>query len=255
MIDTHAHLTDRRFNPDRDSVIQRALHQGITLIICVCSDFGELDLFYSLLEKYNFLYGAAGIHPHDAFYWKDLEPKLIKALEHEKIVALGEVGLDYHYENSPRTVQKEVFKFQLELAKEKGFPVIIHSRDAMKDTLAILRGEKIHKGVMHCFSGNEEDMRTCLELGLYISLAGTVTFPKAFNLQKIASSVPLDKLVVETDCPYLAPQPVRGKRNEPSFLKYVIEKIASIRGLDQRKLTLTTSENAKNLFGLMHKLS
>ena len=147
-------------------------------------------------------------------------------------------------------VQRKVFKFQLELAREKSLPVIIHSRKAMKDTLTILRDEKVDKGVMHCFSGNEKEMRICLELGLYISLAGTVTFPKAFNLHRIAGSVPLDRLVVETDCPYLAPQPVRGRRNEPSFVKYVIQKIASIRMLDQQKLSLITSENARTLFRL-----
>jgi len=250
MFDTHAHLADPRFNLDRIEVIERAIEEGICGILCVCSDFQRLDIFYQLLEKYEFIYGAVGIHPHDASCYNLLQGKLYEALKKDKIVALGEIGLDYYYENSPRKIQKEVFRSQLDLARQKNLPVIIHSREAMEDTLRILQEKEIHRGVMHCFSGTENDMKLCLEMGLYISLAGVLTFPKALKLQRIACSVPLDRLVVETDSPYLAPQPVRGKRNEPSFIKYTIQKIASLRGISQSKLEEVTSQNARKLFNL-----
>jgi len=250
MFDTHAHLADSRFDRDRDKVIENAVKEGISGIICVCSDFDELDVFYNLLKEYDFIYGAVGIHPHDASFQDKLKEKLHQALEKDKIVALGEIGLDYHYENSPRAIQKEVFKYQLALAKQKNLPVIIHSREAMEDTLSILQDEGIQRGVMHCFSGKEEDMKICLDMGLYISLAGVVTFPKALNSQKIAKLAPLDRLVVETDSPYLAPQPVRGKRNEPSFLRYIIQKIASLREIPEKELSDITSQNARKLFNL-----
>jgi len=250
MFDTHAHLADSRFNKDRNQVIERAVKEGISRIICICSDFEELNVFYQLLEEYDFIYGAAGIHPHDASLQDRLKEKLHQALRKNKIVALGEIGLDYHYENSPREIQKEVFQYQLTLAKQKNLPVIIHSREAMKDTLEILRKQEIHQGVMHCFSGIEDDMKICLDMGLYISLAGPVTFPKTSKLQKVARLVPLERLVVETDSPYLAAQPVRGKRNEPAFLKYIIQKISSLREIPEENLSQITSQNAKELFNL-----
>jgi len=250
MFDTHAHLADSRFNLDRERVIKNALQEGISGIICVCSDFEELDVFYRLLEKYDFIYGAVGIHPHHAGAHKKLQEKLYQTLTHNKIVALGEIGLDYHYENSPREIQKEVFQYQLTLARQKKLPVIIHSREAMKDTLKILKQQEIHQGVMHCFSGTEKDMKICLDMGLYISLAGTLTFPKSSKLDEIASSVPLERLVVETDSPYLAPQPMRGKRNQPAFIKYVIQKISFLKGISENSLSQITSQNAKKLFNL-----
>ncbi len=250
MFDTHAHLADSRFNLDRDQVIKNALQEGISGIICVCSDFEELDVFYRLLEKYDFIYGAVGIHPHHAVALKKLQAKLYQMLTHNKIVALGEIGLDYHYENSPREIQKEVFQYQLTLARQKKLPVIIHSREAMKDTLKILKQQEIHQGVMHCFSGTKKDMKICLDMGLYISLAGTLTFPKSSKLDEIASSVPLERLVVETDSPYLAPQPMRGKRNQPAFVKYVIQKISFLKGISENNLSQITSQNAKKLFNL-----
>lgn len=250
MFDTHAHLADSRFDKDRKKVIENAVREGVSGIVCVCSDFEEIDTFYKLLEEYDFIYGAAGVHPHDASSYKRLLLKFHKVLEYDKIVALGEIGLDYYYENSPRDIQKEVFKKQLSLAKKRGLPVIIHSREAMRDTLSILRNEEINQGVMHCFSGTEEDMEACLDMGLYISLAGPVTFPKALKLQKIARIVPLDKLLVETDSPYLAPDPVRGKRNEPSYVKYILQKIASVRGISPEEVARITSQNARRVFRL-----
>ncbi len=250
MFDTHAHLADSRFNVDRDLVIENAVQEGVSGIVCVCSDFEELDVFYRLLEKYNFIYGAVGIHPHDAAMYEKLQAKLYRTLTHNKVVALGEIGLDYYYENSPREIQKEVFQYQLTLARQKNLPVIIHSRNAMEDTLKILKQQEIHQGVMHCFSGIEEDMIICLDMGLHISFAGTLTFPKSSKLDQIARSVPLERLVVETDSPYLAPQPMRGKRNQPAFVKYVIQKISFLKGISENNLRQITSRNAKELFHL-----
>ncbi len=251
MFDTHAHLADSRFKEDRDQVIKNAVQKGVSGIICVCSDFEELDVFCRLLEEYDFIYGAAGIHPHDASRYRELQPELYRALMQDKIVALGEIGLDYYYENSPRDVQKKAFRSQLVLAKQKNLPVIVHCREAMKDALSILQDEEIHRGVMHCFSGTENDMRICLDMGLYISLAGPVTFPRASKLQTIARLLPMERLLVETDSPYLAPQPVRGRRNEPSFVRYIIEKIASLREIPEGKLSQITSQNARRLFNLL----
>jgi len=250
MFDTHAHLTDSRFHKERDRVIERAVKEGMSGIICVCSDFKELDVFYHLLDEYDCIYGAVGIHPHDASAHRRLESRLNEALAHSKIVALGEIGLDYYYENSPRDIQKRVFQSQLNLAKQQNLPVIIHSREAMEDTLSILYKEKVNGGVMHCFSGKEEDVQVFLDMGFYISIAGPVTFPRAFKLQNVARFVPLNRLLVETDSPYLAPQPVRGKRNEPLFVKYVIQKIASLREIPEERISQITSRNARKLFKL-----
>lgn len=250
MFDTHAHLADPRFDPDRREVIQNARDNGLSGIICVCSDLERLGIFYRLLEEYPFVYGAVGVHPHDASTYLHLQDKLHQALQHKKIVALGEIGLDYHYQNSPRDTQKEIFAMQLDLARERELPVIIHSREAIKDTLQILEGGKVSRGVMHCFSGMEKDVEDFLGLGLFISFAGPVTFPKASETRNTARTVPVERLMVETDCPYLAPQPVRGKRNEPRYVKYVVQKIAALLETSGEEIEEVTSRNAHRLFGL-----
>ncbi len=252
IFDSHAHLTDLRLKKDRAQVIENARAQGVGQILSVCSFFTEQEVedFAELLEHYQFIFGTAGIHPHDAKQQDKLWSRLEKTLQMKKIVALGEIGLDYHYDNSPREVQKEVFRQQLKLAGAQGLPVVIHSREAMEETLDILRSEGVDSGVMHCFSGSEEEMKACLDLGLYISVAGPVTFPKASRLQRIAQIVPLDRLLVETDCPYLAPQPVRGRRNEPAFVRYVVEKIGQLRGMPPELVAKITTQNARRLFGI-----
>ncbi len=253
IFDSHAHLTDLHFKNDRAQVIETSLAQGVGQILAICSFFTEREAedFVELLEDYQFIFGSAGIHPHDAKQWDKLWPKLEKTLKIKKIVAFGEIGLDYHYDNSPRKVQKEVFRQQLKLANTQGLPVIIHSREAMEETLDILRSEGASSGVMHCFSGSEEEMKACIDLGLHISVAGPVTFTKASRLQQIAQTVPLDRLLVETDCPYLAPQPVRGKRNEPAFVRYVVEKIGQLRGMIPEQVAEITTQNARRLFKLL----
>lgn len=265
MFDTHSHLSDKVFAKDLDKVIRSAQENGVENILTICDlDTDEvitsevitsIEDFFLLLKKYSFLYGAIGIHPHntqEAVNRRILE-QLPEYLKKEKNVALGEIGLDYHYENSLKEVQKDIFRKQLKLAKKYSLPVIIHSREATADTLQILKEENIIQGVMHCFSGDINEMRDFLNLGFYISLAGPVTFPKAIKAKEVAREVPLERLLIETDCPYLAPQPVRGKRNEPAYLKYILEQIAQIRQINQEKLDEITTENANNLFRLVRK--
>lgn len=267
MFDTHSHLSDKIFAKDLDKVIYSALENGVEKILTIWDfDTNEvitsIEDFFLLLQKYDTLYGALGIHPHNAeeAVKNRILDKIAEYLKNDKIVALGEIGLDYHYLNSPRytperciprEIQKEIFCAQLKLAKKYSLPVIIHSRKATADTLKILKEENTPPGVMHCFSGNTKEMKDLLDLGFYISLAGPVTFPKAIKPKEVARAVPLDRLLIETDCPYLAPQAVRGKRNEPAYLKYILEEIAQIRQISQTELDEITTKNAKYLFGLL----
>jgi len=248
MFDTHAHLADERFNKDRAQVIERALKAGISEILCICSNIEELNVFFRSLSQYSFVWLAAGVHPHDASKYKGIKEMLESALKTKRFCALGEIGLDYYYMNSPQKIQKEVFKAQLRFAREKDLPVIIHTREAAEDTWRILKDETIGQGVIHCFSGDKKELERYLELGFYISFTGIITFPTAFDLRNLVSLVPLDKLLLETDCPYLAPQPVRGRRNEPAFLRYTMEEIARIRHLSEEELERVTSQNASRLF-------
>lgn len=249
MFDTHAHLSDKKIFVDLENVLIRAHNNGITNILSVCSDAVEVPAFESLIRDYNFIYGAIGIHPHNANQWNGpVRQQLCRFLEQDKIVALGEIGLDYHYNFSPQKVQQETFRQQLQIALDKKLPVIIHSREAMNDTLKILRDLKNVCGVMHCFSGTVEEMQFCIELGLYVSLSGTVTFSKADTAQLVATKIPDERLLIETDCPYLTPHPYRGKINEPSFIKYTFEKIAELREIPVETLIKTTTNNAMKLF-------
>ncbi len=264
MFDTHTHLTDKLFANDLDQVISSARENRVKEILTIWDLDTPIEDFLLLLEKYDFLYGAIGIHPHNAgeAAKEKILDKIPAYLKKEKIVALGEIGLDYHYLISSKEIQKEIFQKQLRLAKEYALPVIIHSREATADTLEILKEENVPgglrqaqtpnllKGVMHCFSGDLSEMKDFLKLGLYISLAGPVTFPKAIKAKEVAREVPQERLLIETDCPYLAPQPMRGKRNEPSFLKYTLAEIAQIREIKQEELDEITVKNAKCLFGL-----
>lgn len=253
MFDTHCHLSDKKFNTDRDKVIARAKQAGINRLLIVCSDVEEFDTFNKMLDEYEFIYGTVGVHPHDAKNFQRDWQIIQEVFKKDKIVALGEIGLDYHYEYSPREAQKEAFRKQLRIAKEKQLPVVIHSREAMDDCLGILKEEDIDYGVMHCFSASKEAMYKCIDMGLYISIAGVVTFPKANKLREIAKAVPLEKLLIETDAPYLAPQPVRGRRNEPSYMKYTLDEIAAIRGISKEVLIEAITKNSISLFNLQNR--
>ncbi len=252
MFDTHAHLSSKDFDEDREKIIKEGIKSGVTGIICLYSDFKEENLedFFKLIEAHNFIYGAIGIHPHQAVIYNEIRQRFENSLKRPEIIALGEIGLDYYYKNSSTVVQKEIFRKQLQLAKLFKLPVIIHSRDSMEDTLQIIKEEKISSGVMHCFSGNKEELKECLELGFYISLSGIVTFPKAKMMKEIAGLIPINRLLLETDAPYLAPQPVRGKRNEPSFIKHTYGEVALIRGISLSELEKSTLQNVKDLFNI-----
>lgn len=248
MFDTHAHLADERFNKDRTQVIERALKAGITKILCVCSDIRELSVFSQSLSHYSFIWLAAGVHPHQASKYKEIKKIFEPALKIKRFCAVGEIGLDYHYMNSPQKVQKKVFEAQLRFAREKDLPVIIHTREAAEDTWRILKNETIGQGVIHCFSGEQEELERYLELGFYISFAGMVTLPRGSGLCNLVPQVPSNRLLLETDSPYLAPQRVRGRRNEPAFLKYTVEEIARIRHISSQEMAKITSQNARVLF-------
>jgi len=249
LIDTHCHLEMDDFNPDREEVIKRAKDSGIEAIITIGSDLEGNIGGLKLSEKYDFIYSSVGFHPHDA---KDFTEEIfdqIKAwAEKEKVVAIGEIGLDYHYNNSPREIQKDVFKRQLQYAKEINFPVIIHSREAKKDTLDIIKESGVNKGVLHCFSGDIEMAEKAMAMGFYISIAGPVTFKNARRLRDIAKAIPDDYLLIETDAPYLIPEPFRGRRNEPSYIVHTAMAIAELRGITLEDMARITTINAKRLF-------
>jgi TatD DNase family protein len=248
-IDTHCHLEMDAFDPDREEVIRRAREAGIGTMITIGSDLkgntGGLDLS----KKYEFIYSSVGFHPHDAKdFTEEIFNKIKKWVTLPKVVAIGEIGLDYHYDNSPREVQREVFIKQLQLAKEAGLPVIIHSREAERDTLDIIRESGVNKGVFHCFSGDMDMAGKGMAMGFLISMAGPVTFRKAKRLKEIAAAIPDDYLLIETDAPYLTPEPLRGKRNEPSFLVHTAKAIAELRGVSPEDIARITTLNATRLF-------
>ena len=223
LIDTHAHLQMDKYDNDRDEVITRAAETGVEYIINASFDLPSSQQAVKLAEEYENLYAAVGVHPHDAKLLDDKTLEVLRDLAgHPKVVAIGETGLDYYRDLSPRSVQKSAFEKQLRLAAEVDLPVIIHNRDAHKDTLDILREHAGRvSGVMHCFSGDVAFADDCIQMGLYVSFAGPVTFPKSYQLRDVVAHVAWDKFLVETDCPYLAPQFRRGKRNEPSYVKAV----------------------------------
>jgi TatD DNase family protein len=238
------------FDKDRNEVIKRADDADIKYIINVGSDREGNIRGLKLAAEHPNIYSAVGIHPHDA---KELDDSLFKEITkwsgQPKVIAIGEIGLDYHYMHSPKGIQVDAFRRQITLAKDKGLPIIVHSREAKNDTLRVLREEIIDTtGVLHCFSGDLDMAKKAMELGFYISLAGPVTFKNAKNLVKVAKFIPDEFLLIETDAPYLSPMPVRGRRNEPSFLKHTAEFIADIRGINIVDLARITSLNAKKLF-------
>jgi TatD DNase family protein len=206
-----------------------------------------------LIETYDFMYAAVGWHPVDAIDMTEDDLQWIEELSnHPKVVAIGEMGLDYHWDKSPKDVQMEVFRKQIRLAKKVGLPIIIHNREATADIVNILKEEEASRvgGIMHCFSGSAETALECINMNFYISLGGPVTFKNAKKPKEVAAAVPLDRLLIETDCPYLAPHPYRGKRNEPSYVKLVAEQIAEIKQLTIEEVSQATTENAKKLFGI-----
>jgi TatD DNase family protein len=259
-IDSHAHLDVSHYNGDRAEVIARAREAGVELFLEICgSDVGKgsLDKGLKLVEEHPFIYGAAGLHPHEASLYDDaLEAKLLAMSAHEKIIGWGEIGLDYHYDHSPRDVQRRVFARQLELALDRKLPAIIHTREADDDTIAILQtawaagGGAGIGGIIHCFTGTQALADAALEMGFYISFSGVLTFKAAEGLRAVARTVPMERLLVETDCPFLAPLPYRGKRNEPAFVVETARKLAELKGFSLEDAAHVTTGNFKRLFRL-----
>jgi len=253
LIDSHAHLDLSEFNGDRDSVIKRAHEQGIQRIITIGIGVRECKKALQISENNPHVYAALGIHPHNA---KTLDLAALDFLEkhgkNQKVVALGEMGLDFFRNLSPRQEQERCFRAQLDLAKSMNLPVIIHDRDAHDETRAIVREEKGGEtgGVIHCFSGDVALAFAFIDMGFYIGIPGTVTFKNAPGIQDVATKVPLESLLIETDCPFLAPAPHRGKRNEPCYVRLVAEKIAQLKKTSVEEVARSTTRNAEKLFGL-----
>jgi TatD DNase family protein len=250
IIDTHAHLQMKDYNSDRDAVLKRAKEAGVDYIINASFDLPSSQQAVKLAEEHENLFVSVGVHPHDA---KTLDDRAFDALrdlaKHPKVVAIGEIGLDYYRDLSPRPLQRAVFERQMLLAHKVGLPIIIHNRDSHDDMLAILKKNlNGMSGVMHCFSGDQDFADQCLEMGLYISFAGPVTYPNALVLQKVAGNIPDDRFFIETDCPYLSPQFMRGKRNEPSYIKAIAKKMAEIRRTTFPEISRISSSNAMNFF-------
>lgn len=253
LFDTHAHLDDRKYNEDREEMLNRAQQAGVELILNVGYDLPSSQRSVKLAEKYPFIYAGVGIHPHDADTLnEDSLIKLEKLAQHHKVVAIGEMGLDYYRDLSPRDVQQKAFRAQINLARRVKKPIIIHDRDAHGDIMQVMKEEKVQDigGVLHCFSGSWEMAKECLKMNFYISIAGPVTFSNGGKLKEIAQKVPLDKLLIETDSPYLTPSPHRGKRNESTYVKYVAEEIAKLRGITLKELANATLANGKLLFNI-----
>ncbi|MFF2501671.1 TatD family hydrolase [Peribacillus sp. NPDC058075] len=253
LFDTHVHLNAEQFNEDLEDVIERAKEAGVDNMVVVGFDRPTIIRAMELIEAYDFMYAAVGWHPVDAIDMTEEDLQWIEELSnHPKVVAIGEMGLDYHWDKSPKDVQMEVFRKQIRLAKKVGLPIIIHNREATADIVNILKEEEASRvgGIMHCFSGSAETALECINMNFYISLGGPVTFKNAKKPKEVAAAVPLDRLLIETDCPYLAPHPYRGKRNEPSYVKLVAEQIAEIKQLTIEEVSQSTTENAKKLFGI-----
>ncbi|ADC49690.1 Metal-dependent DNA hydrolase of TatD family [Alkalihalophilus pseudofirmus OF4] len=253
LFDTHVHLNADQFEDDVEEVINRAKEAGVSEMVVVGFDEKTINRALELIEKYDMLYAAVGWHPVDAIDMKDEHLVWLEELAaHPKVVALGEMGLDYHWDKSPKEIQKEVFRKQIQLAKKVKLPIVIHNREADQDIVDILEEEKAEEvgGIMHCFGGSVEIAERCLKMNFYISLGGPVTFKNARRPKEVAKHIPMDRLLIETDCPYLAPHPYRGKRNEPAYVKLVAEEIAGLKEVNVDEVANTTRENAKRLFGI-----
>lgn len=253
LIDTHVHLNDNQYEQDIDQVIQRALDAGVERMVVVGFDRPTITRAMELTEKHSFIYAVVGWHPVDAINCTEEDLQWIEELAaHPKVVGIGETGLDYHWDKSPKEVQQELFRKQIQLAKKVNLPIIIHNRDATADVVQILQEEEAGTtgGIMHCFSGSVEIAKQCIDMNFMISLGGPVTFKNAKMPKQVATEIPLEYLLVETDAPYLAPHPHRGKRNEPAYVALVAEQIAELKGISLKEVAQITTQNAMKLFAI-----
>jgi TatD DNase family protein len=251
LIDTHAHLDDARFDGDRDAMIARAREAGVEHLVTIGCDLTTSRAAVELADRYPFVYATVGVHPHEAKQigdsWYD---DLRRLAQHKKVVAYGEIGLDYHYNHSPPKLQRERFREQITLARDLRLPIVVHTREAQDDTITVLKEENAADvgGVFHCFSGDARLAKDALDLGFLLSFSGVITFQNATMLRDIVKTVPMDRILVETDSPYLTPAPHRGKRNEPAHVRLVAEKIAAIQGMTADQVAELTSQNARRVF-------
>ena len=253
LIDTHCHLDFNRFDEDRDDVVARAAEAGVTQIVVPAINLANCRPVLALAEQYEGVFAAVGVHPNSTAGWQDGWIGILRDLaQHPKVVAIGEIGLDYHWDKSPKEVQHRALGLQLELAAELNLPVIIHNRESSADVIRLLSGSSLVgceiPGVLHSFSADWETAVSALNLGYYLGFTGPVTFKKADDLREIAAKVPVDRLLVETDAPFLAPHPFRGKRNEPAYVAYVAERLAKERGMETAAFAQQTTVNAVRLF-------
>ena len=250
LVDSHCHLDDEQFDTDREETIERARAAGVEAMMAIGTGTGppDLEAAVRLADRYPFIYATVGVHPHDAAKaTEETFGRLRQLADHPKVQALGEIGLDYHYDFSPRDVQRSVFERQLAIAAEAGKPVVIHTREAWQDTMAMLRSRWQDGGIMHCFTGDEQQAREALDLGFHLAFGGVLTFPKADGVRQAACITPADRLLVETDCPYLAPVPRRGKRNEPAFLVETVRRLAEVRSASIEEIARQTTANFERL--------
>lgn len=250
IFDTHAHYDSEDYDIDRDGVFKELKENGVIGILNCASSYESVKITDELTKKYDFIYGALGVHPENADELTEERLEIIKEMikANDKIVAIGEIGLDYYWEeNPPRETQKNALRAQMNLAKELKMPVVIHDRDAHKDTLEILKEFPEVNGVVHCFSGSVEFAKECIKLGYYIGFTGVVTFKNAKKIVEVAKEIPIDRMLVETDAPFMAPVPNRGKRNKSDYIKYIIEKIAEIRSINPEELNIQLNTNFFNL--------
>ncbi len=254
-IDTHAHLNDKKFDDDREELIVSLKDSDVEKVITVGTDIDSSKECIDIADKYENIYAAVGLHPHDAKFFKEDDIVVFeKMAEHKKVVAIGEIGLDYHYDFSPRDIQMETFLKQIELAKRLNLPAVYHIREAFGDFLPMVKNGMVYgNGVMHCYGGSVESAKICLDAGMMISFTGVISFKNANKIRDVVKYVPLDRIMTETDCPYMAPIPYRGKRNQPAYVKEVAVAMAGIKGISIDKIAETTYNNAVRFFNLSNQ--
>ena len=253
IFDTHAHYDDESFDNDREEVLNQIKENGVVGVLNIASSYESIDKINRLTKDNDFIYAALGIHTSNSDeYNEDVKNKIVEIVkENNKIKAIGEIGLDYYWDENPdKEIQKSVFRSQMQLAQDLGLPVVIHDRDAHKDTLDIIKEFPKVKGIVHCFSGSPEFALECVREGYYIGITGVVTFKNSKKLKEVVEIVPMDRLLVETDAPYMAPEPNRGKRNKSDYIEYIIEKIALIKNLDPKEVNMNVNENFKRLISI-----
>ncbi|MCR5556096.1 MAG: TatD family hydrolase [Butyrivibrio sp.] len=256
IFDTHAHYDDEQFDIDREELLGSMKEAGIETIVDVGASIETTKKALDLAHKYDFIYAAVGVHPSEVEELDDSKLELLRSLSRdEKCVAIGEIGLDYHWPDPDPELQKEWFIRQLDLARQEKLPVIIHSRDAAADTMDILKAQHAEEigGVVHCFSYSKEIARQCVKLGFYIGIGGVLTFKNARKMVEVMEDTPMDRILLETDCPYLAPEPFRGKRNSSLYLPYVVQKMAEVKGISTDEVISITRENARTMYGLQDR--